>query len=528
MAVVRAVAWRLFADSKIRTASFAALLFLYAFAQVVGYRHAYPTTADRIEFARTFGINKALQLFYGVPRNLESVGGYTAWRFGGFGSIIVAVWALFASVKALRGEEDSGRQELVLAGVVSRKGVFGAAVSAIVGAGVILLVAILVALLAGSLPAAGSIWLTLATMSPAVVFAGAGAVASQLAASRRLALQLGIGALLVAFALRVIADVGDVGWLRWASPLGWAEEVRAFAGARPLVLLLPLVTGTGLLVLAAALSVRRDVGSGIFRSSDSSAPHRWGLSSPTAMAFRTQVGLVAAWVVGIAAFGLVVGFLSTSFSLKTLSKSLQETLKKLGGASIVTPSGALGFYFLFFVLVISLFACAQIGAARHEEADQQLETILALPVSRLRWLGGRLVLAAGLCAALALVAGVFSWIGAAAQSAGVALGDLLEAGLNCLPASFLFLGVGVLAYAVFPRAGAGIAYAFVTVAYLWDLLGSLLGAPGWLVNLTPFRHVGLVPAEPFRAGAAAAMLAIAAGSAVLALALFRRRDLAES
>jgi ABC-2 type transport system permease protein len=528
MRPVRAVAWRLFADSKIRTASFAGLLFLYALAQVVGYRHAYPTTADRIEFARTFGVNKALQLFYGVPRNLVSVGGYTAWRFGGFGSIIVAVWALFAAVKALRGEEDSGRQELVLAAVVSRRRAYLAAVAAVVGAGTVLLLAVFAALVAGRLPAGGSLWLTLATMSPAVVFAGVGAVASQLASSRRLALQLGIGFLLVAFALRVIADVGGVGWLRWATPLGWAEEVRGFAGPRPLVLLLPVAVGAALLVLAGAMSARRDVGSGILRSSDSSSPHLWGLSSTAAMAFRSQIGLVAAWIVGIGAFGLVVGFLSTSFSIKTLSKSLQETLAKLGGASIVTPAGALSFYFLFFVLVISLFACAQIGAARHEEADQQLETILALPVGRTRWLGGRIVLGAALCVALSVVAGVFSWIGAAAQSAGVALGDLLEAGLNCLPASLLFLGVGALAYAVFPRAGAGIAYALVTVAYVWELLGSLLGAPSWLVDLTPFQHIGLVPAQPFRPGAAAAMLTIGIGAAVLALAVFRRRDLTES
>src|SRR5262249_26066158 len=157
---------------------------------------------------------------------------------------------------------------------------------------------------------------------------------------------------------------------------------------------------------------------GMLRSSDSAPPRLWGLSSPAAMAFRSQLGLVAAWTTGIAAFALVVGFLSTSFSVKTLSKSLQETLAKLGGASILTPAGALGFYFLFFVLVISLFACAQIGAARHEEADQQLETILALPVGRVRWLGGRLVLGAAVCLGLAVVAGVFAWIGATAQSAG--------------------------------------------------------------------------------------------------------------
>jgi ABC-2 type transport system permease protein len=43
--------------------------------------------------------------------------------------------------------------------------------------------------------------------------------------------------------------------------------------------------------------------------------------------------------------------------------------------------------------------------------------------------------------------------------------------------------------------------------------------------LTPFAHVGFVPAQPFRVGAALVMLAIAAGAAIVALAMFRRRDL---
>jgi ABC-type hemin transport system ATPase subunit len=50
-------------------------------------------------------------------------------------------------------------------------------------------------------------------------------------------------------------------------------------------------------------------------------------------------------------------------------------------------------------------------------------------------------------------------------------------------------------------------------------------APGWLLDLTPFQHVALVPSQPFRTGAVAAMLAIAAAAAVAALQLFNRRDL---
>ncbi len=57
------------------------------------------------------------------------------------------------------------------------------------------------------------------------------------------------------------------------------------------------------------------------------------------------------------------------------------------------------------------------------------------------------------------------------------------------------------------------------------LFGALLGAPQWLLDLSPFEHVALVPAQPFRTGSAAAMLAIGVAAAGAALAAFRRRDL---
>jgi ABC-2 type transport system permease protein len=102
---------------------------------------------------------------------------------------------------------------------------------------------------------------------------------------------------------------------------------------------------------------------------------------------------------------------------------------------------------------------------------------------------------------------------------------MLEAGANCLPVTLLFLCLAALAYALVPRASGAVAYGLVTVAFLWDLVGALLGVPRWLVDLTPFEHVGLVPAQPFRAGAAAVMVAIGLAAALGALAAFRRRDL---
>jgi polyether ionophore transport system permease protein len=526
VSATKAIAWRAFVDARGRTFSFAALLLFIAAANVVGYRRSYPTITERLAFARSFGSNKAVELFYGSPHDLLTVGGYAAWRVGGAGAIIAGLCGLLAAVRALRGEEDAGRQELVLAGSVSRRAAYLGALAAIGAVAATLWLSLFVGLAGARLPLGPAAFLAFATVSPFVVFAGFGSLACQLAPSRRIAIELATGSLVIAYLLRVIGDLSSsLGWIRWVTPLGWSEEARAFAGARPVVLGLPILGGAVLLAVAGVLSVRRDVGTGLLPARDSADPRFRLLSSPTALAARGELGSVGVWTAGIGLFAAVVGLLSTSFTNANIPVNLREQLQKLGGATITTPSGALGFYFLLFVLAISLFACSQIAALRRDEAEQRLETLLAFPVGRHRFLASRLVLAAAATMLLALVAGLAAWVGAAAQDAHVPLLRMLEAGANCLPVALLFLALGAFAFALVPRAAGGIAYGLVSIAFVWELLGSLLGAPHWLVELSPFQHIALVPAEAFRAGAAVTLLALAAIVALASLWTFGRRDL---
>jgi ABC-2 type transport system permease protein len=526
MPAAEALARRTFADGRTRTFSFALLFGLIAYVNAVGYRKTYPTVRGRVEFARSFGDNGAVRLFYGVPHDLLSVNGYSAWRTGGILCIFAALWGSLAAVRALRAEEEAGRSELVLAGALTRRGALGAAAAAI-GAGIaVLWLGAFLGLLAGSLPAGGSAYLALAIVSPAPVFAAVGALASQVAPTRRLALEIGSGALGLTLALRVIADTSSgLGALRWATPLGWAEELRPFGGPRPAVLLAPALAVVLGAAAAERIAVRRDVGRGLVSPRDSAPPRTMLLSSPAAVALRGERASLAAWAAGIGFFAVIVGVLSTSFTPHNIPLTLQRQLHRLGGASIITPKGAMGFYFLFFLLIIALFVCSQIAAARREESEERLETLLALGVDRRRWLAGRLALAGGGASALALTASVFAWAGAASQNAGIPPARMLEAGANCLPAALLFGAVGAAAYALLPRAAVGVAYGAVCAAFMWDLFGSLLRVPAWTLELSPFHHVAPVPAEALKGTDALAMLALAAVLAGAAILAFARRDL---
>lgn len=522
----RALVRRALRDARTRTVCFCYLFAIYGYVQAVGYRKSYPTLADRLAFAHSFGANDALRLFYGYPYDIVSVGGYSAWRVGGTLAIAAAVFGVFAAVRAMRSEEDAGRMELVLAGAVTRATAFASGLVAIALCVFGIWSSELAGLLLGGLTVRESAFLALATVCVVPVFAGIGALASQLAPTHRLALELGTAAVGGFLLLRVIADTATgAGWLRWATPLGWAELLRPFAGPKPLVLLAPALASALLLATAGRIAVRRDVGTGLLRSRERAAPNRRLLSSPFAQTLRSERASLAVWGASVGLFALALGNVSASISGAGVSERLREEVARLGSGSIFTPTGYLSFVFVVFMFAIALFACAQIAAARREEAGEQLETLLALSVSRARWLAGRLALAALAAGGLALVAALCAWIGAVSQGVDVTLAQLLAAGANCLPIVLLFLGLAALAYALVPRAGAAIAYSLVVVAFLWNLVGSLLGAPKPLVELTPFAHVGFVPTQPFRLGAAAVMVGLATLCAAAALAAFRRRDL---
>jgi ABC-2 type transport system permease protein len=523
---LRALARRAFRDARVRTVSFGYLFAIVAYIQPAGYRDAYPTLSSRLSFARSFADNTAIRLFYGVPHNLLTVSGYTAWRVGGTLAIFAAVFGLLAAVRALRTEEDTGRLELVLAGSVGRRTSYLAALTAI-GASVLFLgLAEFAGLLLAGLPAGGSAELALATASVVSVFVGVGALTSQLASTRRVALELGGAAVGFLLALRVIADTSaGAGWLRWVTPLGWAEEVRPFTGARPIVLVIPVLAALLLLAAATRIAAGRDIGTGVLRSRASTEPRLGLLFSPTALALRSERASLIVWVSSVGAFAYITGVIAKSTSTAGISKSLQREVAKLGTESILTPNGYLAFVFIFFVLAVSLFVCAQIGAARHEEADERLETLFSLPVARRRWLAGRLMLALAGATAISLSAGLLAWAGAESGGVSISFAGMLGAGLNCLPVALMFGGIAALTYAVVPRASAGLSYGLVTVAFLWDLFGSLLNVPSWLVRATPFAHIGLVPAQPFRAGSAVIMLVIAVASALASVWFFQRRDL---
>ena len=64
--------------------------------------------------------NPAVRALYGMPFDVTNAGGFTVWRVGTFLCVFAGLWALMATTRVLRGEEEAGRWDLLLTAPVTR------------------------------------------------------------------------------------------------------------------------------------------------------------------------------------------------------------------------------------------------------------------------------------------------------------------------------------------------------------------------------------------------------------------------
>lgn len=502
-------------------------------SSVVAYKSTYGTPAERAQLLRSITGNSGIRALFGPARDIDTVGGFLAWRTLGLLPLIAGIWGLLVGTRMLRGEEDQGRWETLLGAPIRREratlatlGGVGAACGllfaltavATVGAG----------LITGDVPVGGALWLAVALCIAAPAFAAVGALTSQLAATRREAAALAGAAFAASFVIRVAADgSANLGWLRWLTPLGWVEELRPLTGAQPLALV-ALLAFIALLTLASVLvAARRDLGAALLAHHDERAPRHLGLGSAASFSLRESLGGAVGWGLGLGLTAFVFGFVSKAVAdIARTSAGVRKHVQSTTGSNIdiASAEGYLALVFVFLAVALSLYAVTHATAARAEESAGRLDTLLAGPLGRRRWLWGRVAVAVVLTTVVALVMALAAWAGAAVKDAGVSLPDMLETSLNTLPVAILFLGVAVLGYALVPRHTGAIAFGAVGAAYLWEQTGAVVKAPEWLLGISPLHWLALVPSEPFDLTASLVMVAIGGAAALAGVEVFRRRD----
>ncbi len=489
----------------------------------------YKTLASRQQVAAGTAHNPAVLALTG-PLFGNSVGALTAWKYGAFAAVAAALMSIFTVVRHTRADEEAGRLELVGSTAVGRHAALAAGVLVAAAACGVLAVLMAAGLIAVGLPAGGSIALGLAIASCGLVFAAVAAVTAQLSGTARGARGMAIAVLGGVFVLQSAgAAVGQAGpqWLSWLSPVGWALQVRAFAGNRWLVLALPLAAAAALAVAAAALAARRDLGAGLVPPRPGPALAARSLRSPLALAWRLQRGALAGWVAGVLVAGAVNGAAAKGIgSLLGSGTQVRDVLARLGGQAGIT-SAYLAAVMGIFGLAAAAYAVSAVLRLRSEESAARAELLLVASVSRARWAASHLIVAAAGTAAVLAAAGVGAGLGYGLRGgdARTQLPRLLGAALAQLPAALLLAGVAVALFGLLPRSCVPGSWAALALAAVLVELGPAFRLAGWVQDISPFSHV---PKLPGGAVTAAPLLWLTLCAVVLAMAgltALRSRDI---
>lgn len=486
----------------------------------------YGSAAELTRMSEGWNNTTAMVAMHGRIYDTSSLGAGSLVKMTGLGTAMVGLLAVLLVIRHTRADEEVGRTELAAGGVVGQYAPVAAAM--IVSGGTVAVLSVLsgLALVAAGLPAAGSSAFAGAWLGAGFAFAAIAATAAQLATTGRAARGLASAVLASTYAVRAVGDTAPADgprWVSWLSPLGWAQQVRPFAGDRWWALLVPLVAGVALLAVALRLLRGRDLGAGLLtdRPGSGRAPQ---LRSSLALAWRLHRLALLGWATASVVFGALLGSIASTITDLLENPQFRSYIVLLGGVRRLEDaflSAELG-------LAATIVAAYGVGAAmrvRSEEAQGRAESVLATGVDRARFAAAHVGVAlAGATALLVLVGLSIGTAHAITVGDPAQVGRLVGAALARVPAVWLMTA---LVMAVFGVSGRLTSLAWVVLVSFVVLgeFGPLMDLPDWTLELSPFHHVPPLPGGRLDLGP---LLWLTAGAAALflgGLAAFRRRDL---
>ncbi len=487
----------------------------------------YTTLESRVRAANAVNDTPAMVALYGRVFDPTSLGAVSLIKLGAMGAALVALVAIFTVVRHTRAEEEAGRLELLGATVVGRYAALTAALLMAVGTSLVLALLTGLSLIGTGLPASGALAFGLSWAGAGIAFAAVGALAAQVTEGARTARSLAAAVLAGAYLLRAAGDASGAdtsNWLSWLSPIGWAQQVRPFAGDRWWVLGYLVVFAALVSAAAYVLVARRDHGAGLLAQKPGRANASRSLSSPLALAVRLQRGGVVGWLVGMALGGLVLGSIASQVGEFVDTPQARAMVMKLGGerglidAFLSAEMGILA-------VIVSAYGISAVMRLRSEETALRAEPILATRISRLSWASSHIVVALAGSTLLMAAVGLFGGFAHGAASGDMGeMGRVLVAAVVQLPAVWVLTGVTVAVFGLAPGlAMAG--WGALVVFLLLGQLGPIFELPQWLMDLSPFTHSPRLPGGELAATPLVALTLVAAALVAVGLAGFRRRDI---
>lgn len=483
---------------------------------------AVDTEEARQMIASIMGDNVVMLFLLGKMYDIATLDGFVVWRSLAFGSIFVAVGSTLIVSRTLKRPEESGLAELIDAAVVGRHARLAASflTGLMIGVGTAIVSA--VTTMAEGVSAAAAVALGLTYLLTSLLWSALTALLSQMFTESQGATRLSLSIFAILFCARGAVYAFDLPeWLAWINPLGTIGMTDPPGPIRYYPALIVAVLSVSLIAMAWILTLRRDVGSGIFPAQ--SGPAQGSTGTVAGLATHLYRATMLSWGSTVVVFALIFAGLTDTFVRMTADTSLLELVAS-GSQEDLTPTEI--YLALMLNLIGLLSAAAALGALgimRREENEGRAALILSRPVSRASWFGSHvgaayvmsstLVLAG--TAALTMAIKSFGTEGTSASVTG------LQGVLVLFPV-WALVSVGVALSSALPRFQALAWLPFAASAYI-TVLGPMSHFSESTMNWSIFTHVPTA-ASGVTLTAPAAMLAFAALGTAIGFVGFRRRE----
>ena len=459
--------------------------------------------------------------FLGDPYAMNTPEGYITFRYMETTvPLLLSIWPILAGARLVRGEEERGTMDVLLATSQSRARLLLEKVGALFLA--LLVIALIYALgvVAGEaglggghvdFVRAGLSGLNLSLL--AFFFGTVALLISQFTASRRAAAGWASGLLLLSVLLVMAGRELGGSWVQYLSPFYYYDLNRPLLPTfpdQPLAALLLLGLSALCVVGSIVLFARRDIGRPAFEwqrerakrasgtqqalRSLSRAEHEVSTRTVSLHTLSTEGWSSFWWLFGIVAFCAGLQFLTPGIQ-KAFNQAVQQTpwlVKYLSDTPTDTNAALLGtLVFAFVPAVVVILALTLALKWPSDLENGQMELIFSTPQSRPRVLLERF----GANVLVVLLAPVLTWltltIGAQLANLNVDQGRLLAASFSMLPPALIASGL-VYALAGRLRYGAvlGMVTAYLVLSYLQESLEGNIQFPGWVMSLSIFHLYG--------------------------------------
>jgi len=514
---------------------FAGILNAVAYAQIAGSTHE-----ERVVFAHSMELlGRQLTYLLPAPVQLDTMAGYLTWRDFSTVALVLAVWAMLAATGAGRGDEEKGLAEEWLAVGVSRTRWLATRTAAFVVvsiASVALTLAVTAfgaAIANDALPLDRLATLALPILALTLWGFGLGLFVAQLVTTRRIA---SVTATIVLVALFTVNSSVRAGGSPTA--LAWLSPFYLFDRSTPLLQngKVDVAASLAIVLIAAALvglSIwafgRRDIGGPLFRGRvRTGRPVRLPARDPLLrLPVLATIDQQRGWIVGWGAALAVLAYFMAS-----LAHSIVESFKDVPAmqvyfqrAGISGAGDVVGVsWFSTALLILAIFAVAQVNAWAADDAEGRLELTLAAGASRPRIVLERiaaLLIAAGIVAAVSSVA---VYLGAQAFDIPIPVGRLALATALMLPVVFAFGAVGHALVGWRPRLAVVLVAGVAVVAYFIQQFAPFFDIPSWVARTSPFVLYG-TPMTSVDWGGAATLTVIGTVFTLVGIAAIEGRDI---